>query len=114
MTEQVTDAEQAATLPVGTWVEDAAGGVWCLFQTHVMFHQLMWKQAHRAAFVNLEGIDYPAYVGDLEEQDGYVCTHGTVQECGQCMRCGVLVGDPDTWRGMTFGAIGLEIRTDGE
>lgn len=109
MAEIIESAEQAARAELGTWVVDAEGNTWCLFQTHIMVHQLMWKAMNAPHYVALEGIAYPAGVGDMVEPDGFTCPHRRIQECGQCVRCGAVAGDTEAWRRMTFGAIPLVI-----
>jgi|GEM_PF-4667929 len=105
----IETVEQAEKLDAGQWVEDADGEMWCMFQTHIMVHQWMWKAGNSGTYVALDQIKYPVKVMDLDERDGYVCPHKRVQECGQCKRCGSVVGDTEKWRQMVFGAIGVAI-----
>lgn len=105
----IETVEQAEQLPAGQWVEDADGGMWCLFQTHTLVHQWMWKAAWSGTYVALDRIAYPLALAKLNEKDGYACPHKRIQECGQCTRCGAVVGDTERWRSMVFGAIGLNI-----
>lgn len=103
----ITTAAEAATLDAGQWVQDADGTNWCLFQTHVMVHQWMWKAQKAQHYVALGGIPYPLHLCDLNEKDDYQCPHRDTQECGQCTRCGAVVSDTEKWRSMTFGAFAL-------
>lgn len=112
MTDQQTTIAtpaEAETLDAGQWVQDANGDHWCLFQTHVMVHQWMWKAQSAPHYVALGGIPYPLGRSDIDEPEGFTCPHRRVQECGQCERCGAVVGDTERWRRMEFGAVGLTI-----
>lgn len=101
--------EQTAELPAGTWVADNDGTYWCLFNTHIMWAQRMWKAEKTQSYTSLDSLPYPLQLAELgEERDGYVCPHTRIQECGQCVRCGVVAGDPEKWRAYDFGSIGIE------
>jgi hypothetical protein len=115
MTMSIETAEAAELLPAGQWVEDAEGNNWCLFQTHVMVHQWMWKAAKSQTYVSLDSIPYPLGLCDLTENEGFVCPHTRTQECGHCTRCGAVVGDTEMWRSMVFGSFPISIgRQSGE
>lgn len=107
MSQLIDTEEQVQSLDAGQWVFDADGREWCLFETHVMVHQWMWKAMKSHTYLALDGIPYPLVLADLD--DTIECPHRKVQECGQCTRCGLRVGDPEQWRSMTFGAIGINI-----
>ena len=107
MTQVIETEEQVQALDAGQWVFDADGREWCLFETHVMVHQWMWKAMKSHTYLALDGIPYPLALADLDA--AIKCPHRKVQECGQCTRCGLRVGDPEQWRSMTFGAIGINV-----
>lgn len=85
----VENAEQAASLPDGQWVEDVNGKPWCLIDTHMGFPQRMGM--HKRSLTSLESLAYPLHLGDFVGE----CDHkwGT-HEMGHCVRCGVVVAEP--------------------
>lgn len=89
---------EAWKLPVGTWVYDRKGGLWCLVDTHVIWSQRMFMSTGNRSCVSVEWMAYP-----LAEAERYSdCPHlwGT-QECGHCRCCGQVVGPPkhQAWNG---------------
>jgi hypothetical protein len=110
MKAQIATAEAAETLDAGQWVEDSAGKYWCLFQTHIMVHQLMWKASDSGMYVALDGVTYPLEIREIDEPEGYTCSHKRIQECGQCTRCGSVVGDTEKWSRMEFFGFGIDMK----
>jgi hypothetical protein len=88
---RIDTPEQAAQLPVGTWVYDRHGVPWCWVDTSVAWPQRMFARNGMGTCVSHDYIDYPLAEAELTED----CPHawGT-QECGHCKSCGQLVGEP--------------------
>lgn len=98
---RIETPDQAAQLPVGTWVYDRHGVTWCWVDTSVVWPQRMFARDGMSLCVSQEWIEYP--LAEAELVSG--CEHlwGT-QECGHCKSCGEVIGEPKArhWTILTF------------
>lgn len=97
---RIETPEQAAQLPVGTWVYDRHGVAWCWVDTSVVWPQRMFARNGMRNCVSQDYIDYPLAEAELV----HGCEHlwGT-QECGHCRSCGRVVGSPKNLVWQTIG-----------
>lgn len=107
MTENtITTTEALSKLPIGQWVEDAEGDLWCLVNTHVMIPQVMWMRARGKSFQAVGNIALPVHLGDFVGDCEHRWGHN---ECGHCRRCGQVCAPEDDHDAKVWGTIGLLI-----
>lgn len=96
----ITTPAEAAALQDGQWVVDADGKAWCMLDTHMGFPQRM--AGYKRSLTALDNISYPLQLADFDGECEHSWGH---HELGQCIRCGVVIAEPNP---VTFDAQSME------